>query len=133
MEEFEKVEKLRQRANISYEEAKNVLEQADGDLLDAMVILERQSKIKKPETEIITTANTGRRLLIIGDDWARSCLPLLVPSFEMILFLEPDSGDIHHEEPIKAEDYTDVWILCSQETFLWDARLANLLADGTIE
>lgn len=87
----------------------------------------------KPETEIITTANTGRRLLIIGDDWARSCLPLLVPSFEMILFLEPDSGDIHHEEPIKAEDYTDVLILCSQETFLRDARLANLLADGTIE
>ena len=52
MDILEKVEILREKANISYEEAKNVLEAANGDLLDAMVILERQSKIRKPETEI---------------------------------------------------------------------------------
>ena len=53
MDIMEKVEILREKAAISYEEAKSVLEQANGDLLDAMVILERQSKIRKPETEII--------------------------------------------------------------------------------
>ena len=59
MDIMEKVKALREKANISYEEAKNVLEQADGDLLDAMVILERQSKIKKPETEIISREETS--------------------------------------------------------------------------
>ena len=58
MDIMEKVEVLREKAGISYEEAKNVLEQANGDLLDAMVILERQSKIKKPETEIIKRDDT---------------------------------------------------------------------------
>ena len=36
MESFEKVEKLRQRANVSYEEAKAALEASGWDLLDAM-------------------------------------------------------------------------------------------------
>ena len=36
MDILEKVEILREKANISYEEAKNVLEAANGDLLDAM-------------------------------------------------------------------------------------------------
>ena len=58
MDIMEKVEALREKANISYEEAKNVLEQANGDLLDAMVILERQSKINKPETEIVIREET---------------------------------------------------------------------------
>ena len=58
MDIMEKVEALREKANISYEEAKNVLELANGDLLDAMVILERQSKIKKPETEISSKEET---------------------------------------------------------------------------
>ena len=55
MDIMEKVEALRAKADISYEAAKNVLEQANGDLLAAMVILERQSKINKPETEIVIT------------------------------------------------------------------------------
>lgn len=50
MDNLEKVEKLRARANISYEEAKEALEQANGDLLDAMVALERSGK----------TAGTGQ-------------------------------------------------------------------------
>ncbi len=45
MDEFEKVEKLRQRANVTYEEAKEALKQADGDLLDAMILLEGQGKV----------------------------------------------------------------------------------------
>ena len=49
MDEFEKVEKLRQRANVSYEEAKEALDQSNGDLLDAMIILEGQGKISSDE------------------------------------------------------------------------------------
>ena len=44
MDEFEKVEKLRQRANVSYEEAKEALNASNGDLLDAMIYLEKQGK-----------------------------------------------------------------------------------------
>ena len=41
---LEQVEKLREKANVSYEEAKTALEQADGDILEALVILEREGK-----------------------------------------------------------------------------------------
>jgi hypothetical protein len=44
MDEFEKVEKLRQRADVSYEDAKKALEAANGDLLDAMIYLEKEGK-----------------------------------------------------------------------------------------
>ena len=50
---LEMIEQLREKANISYEEAKSVLEEADGDLLDAVILLEKRGKIKKPETEIM--------------------------------------------------------------------------------
>ena len=53
MDILEKVEALREKANISYEEAKNILDEANGDLLEAMVLLERQGKIRKPETELM--------------------------------------------------------------------------------
>ncbi len=45
MDHFEMVEKLRQKANVSYEEAKAALEQSEWDLLDALVMLENQGKI----------------------------------------------------------------------------------------
>ena len=49
MDEFEKVEKLRQRANVSYEEAKKALDEANGDVLDAMLALEAQGKVSPDE------------------------------------------------------------------------------------
>lgn len=48
MEMLEKVDRLRERANVTYEEARAALEEAGGDLLDAMVILERMGKAKEP-------------------------------------------------------------------------------------
>ncbi len=45
MTEYEKVEKLREKANVSYEEAKAALEQTNWDLLDAIVYLEREGKL----------------------------------------------------------------------------------------
>ncbi len=55
MEQLEKVEKLRERANVSYEEAKEALEACDWDLLDAMVYLEKCGKAKGPEKETYST------------------------------------------------------------------------------
>ncbi|MDR1064809.1 MAG: ubiquitin [Oscillospiraceae bacterium] len=50
MTTLEQVEKLRERANVSFEEAKSALEEADGDLLDALILLERQGKTSGPES-----------------------------------------------------------------------------------
>ena len=49
MERFEMIEKLRERADISYEEARDVMEQANGDLLEALVLLEKQGKLSGPK------------------------------------------------------------------------------------
>ena len=49
MDHYEMVEKLRQKANVSYEEAKAALEATDWDILDALVLLENQGKVKNEE------------------------------------------------------------------------------------
>lgn len=46
MERIEMVEKLMSKANVGYEEAQQALESTNWDLLDAMVYLERQGKVK---------------------------------------------------------------------------------------
>ncbi|OUN19403.1 hypothetical protein B5G34_17425 [Flavonifractor sp. An82] len=43
---LELVDRLRKRANVSYEEAKAVLEEAEGNLLDALILLEQRGKIR---------------------------------------------------------------------------------------
>ena len=59
MDMFEKVEKIREKANVSYEEARDALERSGGDILDAMIILEREGKTKKPEQESYSTGGRG--------------------------------------------------------------------------
>lgn len=46
---LEQIDELRKRANVSYEDAKNALEQSGGDLISALVFLEKQNKIKPEE------------------------------------------------------------------------------------
>ena len=48
MTTLEQVEKLCVMANISYEEAKAALDAANGDLLDAIIYLEKQGKVNAP-------------------------------------------------------------------------------------
>ena len=55
MEHFEMVEKLRQKANVSYEEAKAALEASEWDLLDALVYLESQGKVNMEKGDSFTT------------------------------------------------------------------------------
>ena len=48
MATFEHVEKLRERANVSYDEAKAALDACGDDLLEAMIYLEKQGKVVPP-------------------------------------------------------------------------------------
>ena len=51
---LEQIDELRKRANVSYEDAKNALELSQGSLIEALVYLEKQNKIKpeeKPSSE----------------------------------------------------------------------------------
>ena len=48
MTDFEKAEKLREKADVSFAEAKDALENANGDILDAMIYLEKQGKSTLP-------------------------------------------------------------------------------------
>lgn len=45
MDHLEMVEKLREKANVSYEEARDALEAADWDLLDALLMLESEGRL----------------------------------------------------------------------------------------
>lgn len=49
MDKFKLVDKLRTKTDISYEEAKSVLENNNWDMLEAVVYLEKIGKIKSPE------------------------------------------------------------------------------------
>ncbi len=66
MDNFEKVEKLREKANVSYEEAKAALEEANGDLLDAMILLEKQGKAEKKK-ESYSTGEEKTELAVVGE------------------------------------------------------------------
>ena len=43
---LEQVERLREKADVSYEEARAVLEETGGSLLDALILLERRGKVR---------------------------------------------------------------------------------------
>lgn len=48
MATLEQVERLREKANVSFEEAKEALDATGGDLLDAIIYLEKQGKVPPP-------------------------------------------------------------------------------------
>ncbi|MBU3159981.1 DUF4342 domain-containing protein [Clostridium frigoris] len=46
---LDQIDELRKRANVSYEDAKNALEQNEGNLIESLIYLEKQNKIKPDE------------------------------------------------------------------------------------
>ncbi len=48
MANFDSVEKLRERANVSYEDARAALDACGDDLLEAIIYLEKQGKVSPP-------------------------------------------------------------------------------------
>ena len=55
MDHLEMVEKLREKANVSYEEANDALEACDWDLLDALLMLESEGKLHEMEEAAYST------------------------------------------------------------------------------
>lgn len=54
MEHIEMVERLKEKADVTYEEAKAALEASNWDMLDAVILLEKDSKIKQGTGEYST-------------------------------------------------------------------------------
>lgn len=48
---LELIEMLRERANVSYEEAREALEKCNNDIVEALIYLEKQNKIKTPPSD----------------------------------------------------------------------------------
>ena len=76
---LEQVERLREKVDISYEEAKALLEQTGGDLLDALILLERQGRVEGPGGGFYTTrpqdpgeGGPAEGPLKMGDYWRRT-------------------------------------------------------------
>lgn len=55
MDHLEMVEKLREKANVSYEEAREALEACDWDLLDALLMLESEGRLHEMEQAAYST------------------------------------------------------------------------------
>ena len=66
MDHFEMVEKLRTKANVSYEEAKAALEKTDWDVLDALVLLESEGKVvdAQPKAEYTTQEKEDKKFYV---------------------------------------------------------------------
>lgn len=60
---IEAIDELRKRANVSYEEAKDALERSNGDLLEALIILEKEGNSNKDSYE--KTAKSWREYGIV--------------------------------------------------------------------
>lgn len=55
MEQIEMIEKLREKADVTYDEAKGILESVNWNLLDAMIALEKEGKLKETKTMSYST------------------------------------------------------------------------------
>ncbi|WP_054743063.1 DUF4342 domain-containing protein [Cellulosilyticum ruminicola] len=56
---LEQIDLIMQRANVSYAEAKAALEQANGDILEALLLLEQGEKIKSNYTTTQNSCSTN--------------------------------------------------------------------------
>jgi hypothetical protein len=52
MEELQKIDAIRERMNVTYEKAKWALDQSNGDLLNALVFLEKESRAETREFNV---------------------------------------------------------------------------------
>ena len=59
-DKLEQIERLRERAKVTYDEAKHAYEAAGGDLLEALILLEKQGKVKPPRATVSTAVNSPR-------------------------------------------------------------------------
>lgn len=74
MDQLEKVEKLREKTGVTYEEAKAALEANNWDMLDAIVYLESHGKIKSPDMSSYSTrTENSQEFQRASQNYDRSC------------------------------------------------------------
>lgn len=95
---LELIDELRKRANVNYEDAKNALEKCNGDIVEALIYLEKQNKTKanacddfsgKEFTDgVKKVIDKGNRtkLLIKKDNNVVAALPITLIVIALILF-----------------------------------------------
>ncbi|NLD34444.1 MAG: ubiquitin [Clostridiales bacterium] len=85
MDHFEMVEKLREKANVSYEDAKTALEVSGWDLLDALVYLEKEGKIQEEASASYTTRQEPRPAQPRADDSAKGVMARLFEALATLI------------------------------------------------
>ncbi|MCL2248638.1 MAG: ubiquitin [Oscillospiraceae bacterium] len=114
MTQLKKVEKLREKTNVSYEDAKLALDNSGGDLLDAIIYLEREGKISAPvsggehsgaerqthadetaqdSTQETSSSNSGEAFADLIKRFGAFCLKVFNKGLSN--FLEASKGDQH--------------------------------------
>ena len=83
-----------------------------------------------PRLDVITTADTGRSLLLFKDSYANCMVQFLYPYFDHITILDPRYYYDNVELVLKSEGITDVLWLYNLDTFLSDTSLADVLSAG---
>lgn len=75
MDNLEKVEMIREKTGVSYEDAKSALDACAYDILDAIIYLEKQGKIKAPEVTSYSTAQaeSSNDFALAQADYHESC------------------------------------------------------------
>lgn len=130
MDHFEMVEKLSQKANVTYEEAKNTLEMCDWDILDALVMLEAAGKVNteaasaaqyttQPQPQPQPQTDNGKQEFVSGAE--KFC------SFLRTLFKKGNSNNFvisRHQEELLSLPLTVMvlLVLC-----LWPASMVLLI------
>ena len=84
MDKLEKVERLRASAKVTYEEALAALDACGEDLLDAMVMLERQGKVPGPGRGVYSTSYQEQKAYIDVPDQV-ALQKMTAPSFSRML------------------------------------------------
>lgn len=80
--------------------------------------------------DILTTAQTGRNLLIFKDSYANCFVPLLYPYYEQIVMIDPRYYYDNLQTVVGSESITDVLYLYNADTFMTDSSLADVLSAG---
>ena len=84
MDKLEKVERLRASAQVTYEEALAALDACGEDLLDAMVLLEKQGKVPGPGQGVYSTSYQEQKAYIDVPDQV-ALQKMTAPSFSKML------------------------------------------------
>ncbi len=80
-----------------------------------------------PRVDIVSTADTGRRLLLFKDSYANCVIQFLYPYFERIVMVDPRYYYDHAADLLTQNEITDVLYLYNLDTFCTDTTLADAL------